>query len=123
LSGGEQQRLAFVRLLLQKPDIVVMDEATSALDTDSQGKLLTAIGEELPQTAIISVGHRKELEDFHERKLNLVRREGGARLSPAEIGAPAVSGSAPLLRRLRTPWWRRRSSDRDKIKLNTPDAA
>jgi putative ATP-binding cassette transporter len=126
LSGGEQQRLAFVRLLLQKPDIVVMDEATSALDTESQGKLLTAIGEELPKTAIISVGHRQELEAFHERKLNLVRREGGARLTPAELGAPAISGAAPLLRRLRTPWWRRRPRDRDqeKIKLNTPaDAA
>ena len=36
LSGGEQQRLAFVRLLLHKPDIVVMDEATSALDPESQ---------------------------------------------------------------------------------------
>jgi putative ATP-binding cassette transporter len=126
LSGGEQQRLAFVRLLLQKPDIVVMDEATSALDTESQGKLLTAIGEELPKTAIISVGHRQELEAFHERKLNLVRREGGARLTPAEMGAPAISGAVPLLRRLRTPWWRRRRGERDqdKVQLNTPaDAA
>ncbi len=120
LSGGEQQRLAFVRLLLQKPDIVVMDEATSALDTESQGKLLTVLAEELPRTAVISVGHRAELEAFHERKLNLVRREGGARLTPAELGAPAVTGPSPLLRRLRTPWWRRG----DKIKLNTPaDAA
>ena len=40
-SGGEQQRLAFARLLLHKPDIVVMDEATSALDTDSQAMLMT----------------------------------------------------------------------------------
>jgi putative ATP-binding cassette transporter len=108
LSGGEQQRLAFARLLLQKPHIVVMDEATSALDTDSQGKIMDMIGEVLPDTAIISVGHRKELEQYHERKLNLVRREGGARLTPAEIGAPAVSGPSPILGRLKTPWWRRR---------------
>ena len=38
LSGGEQQRLAFVRLLLQKPDILVMDEATSALDPEKPGR-------------------------------------------------------------------------------------
>jgi putative ATP-binding cassette transporter len=122
LSGGEQQRLAFVRLLLQKPDVVVMDEATSALDTDSQGKLMNALSEKLPKTAIISVGHRQELEAFHERKLNLVRREGGARLTPGEMGAPAISGTSPLLKRLRIPWWRQR--DRDNTKLNTPaDAA
>jgi putative ATP-binding cassette transporter len=108
LSGGEQQRLAFVRLLLQKPDIVVMDEATSALDTESQARLMESLAKQLPQTTIISVGHRQELEAFHERKLNLIRREGGARLTPGEIGAPAVTGPSPLLPRLRMPWWRRR---------------
>ena len=58
LSGGEQQRLAFARLFLHKPDIVVMDEATSALDPESQTMLMDKLAEQLPKTAIISVGHR-----------------------------------------------------------------
>lgn len=80
LSGGEQQRLAFARLLIQKPDIVVMDEATAALDTEAQHQLMTSLGEHLPDAALISVGHRPELELFHNRKLVLARRADGARL-------------------------------------------
>ena len=91
LSGGEQQRLAFARLFLHEPDIVVMDEATSALDPESQAMLMEKLGERLPKTAIISVGHRPELEAFHERKVNLVRREGGAKLVPGEVVAPPIS--------------------------------
>jgi vitamin B12/bleomycin/antimicrobial peptide transport system ATP-binding/permease protein len=103
LSGGEKQRLAFARLLLEKPDIVVMDEATSALDTASQGKLMEMIGRELPEIAIISVGHRAELEAFHDRKLNLVRRKGGARLVAGDITAPPISVVGLLMRRWRGP--------------------
>jgi vitamin B12/bleomycin/antimicrobial peptide transport system ATP-binding/permease protein len=101
LSGGEQQRLAFVRLFLHSPDIVVMDEATSALDTESQGKLLDLLHERLPNTAIISVGHRPELEAFHERKIKLVRREGGARLVDGDILAPSLGFFEGLTERLR----------------------
>jgi putative ATP-binding cassette transporter len=101
LSGGEQQRLAFARLFLHKPDIVVMDEATSALDNDSQAALMTNLAEHLPQTAIISVGHRQELEAFHERKVNLIRREGGAKLVPGEIVAPAISVLGNFIKRFR----------------------
>jgi putative ATP-binding cassette transporter len=103
LSGGEKQRLGFARLLLEKPDIVVMDEATSALDTESQAKLLTMLAERLPELAIISVGHRAELEQFHERKLNLVRRKGGARLVAGELGAPPITIMGTLMRRWRGP--------------------
>lgn len=103
LSGGEQQRLAFARLFLHKPDIVVMDEATSALDDESQTKLMTSLGERLPKTAIISVGHRAELEAFHERKVNLIRKEGGAKLVPGDAAAPPVSVVSSLLRRFRAP--------------------
>jgi putative ATP-binding cassette transporter len=103
LSGGEQQRLAFARLFLHKPDIVVMDEATSALDNDSQTALMTSLAEHLPKTAIISVGHRQELEAFHERKVNLIRKEGGAKLVPGEIVAPAISVLGSLMKRLRAP--------------------
>jgi putative ATP-binding cassette transporter len=103
LSGGEQQRLAFARLFLHKPDIVVMDEATSALDPESQATLMEKLAERLPMTAIISVGHRPELEAFHERKVNLVRREGGAKLIPGEVVGPPISVLNTLMRRWRGP--------------------
>lgn len=103
LSGGEQQRLAFARLFLHKPDIVVMDEATSALDPDSQAMLMRKLAERLPKTALISVGHRPELEAFHERKVNLMRREGGAKLVPGDIAAPPVNILSTFMRRWRAP--------------------
>jgi len=102
LSGGEQQRLAFARLFLHKPDIVVMDEATSALDPESQAMLMNLLGERLPETAIVSVGHRPELEAFHERKVNLVRREGGAKLITGEVVAPPISIVSGLMKRWRS---------------------
>lgn len=80
LSGGEKQRLAFARILLHQPDIIVLDEATSALDPDSQDKLMKLLTEELKATTIVSVGHRPELEQFHSRKITLERRRGGAKL-------------------------------------------
>lgn len=80
LSGGEKQRLAFARLLLHHPDIVVLDEATSALDEKSQDKMMEMVIRELPKVTIVSVAHRAELEVFHSRKVTLERREGGAKL-------------------------------------------
>lgn len=80
LSGGEKQRLAFARLLLHNPDIVVLDEATSALDEKSQDKMMAMVTNELPNATIISVAHRVELEAFHSRKITLERRKGGAKL-------------------------------------------
>ncbi len=80
LSGGEKQRLAFARLLLQQPEIVVMDEATSALDDKSQDSIMQTLIDELPDVTIVSVGHRAELEAFHSRKITLEKRDGGARL-------------------------------------------
>ena len=79
LSGGEKQRLAFARILLHRPDIIVLDEATSALDPESQDKLMELLTKELNATTIVSVGHRPELEAFHNRKITLERRRGGAK--------------------------------------------
>jgi putative ATP-binding cassette transporter len=80
LSGGEKQRLAFARLFLHRPDIVVLDEATSALDEKSQDKMMALLNKQLPKATVISVAHRAELEAFHSRKIVLERRKGGAKL-------------------------------------------
>lgn len=80
LSGGEKQRLAFARLLLHNPDIIVLDEATSALDEKSQDAMMKMMTSELPKATIVSVAHRVELEAFHSRKIVLERRKGGAKL-------------------------------------------
>jgi vitamin B12/bleomycin/antimicrobial peptide transport system ATP-binding/permease protein len=78
LSGGEKQRLAFARILLHRPNIVVLDEATSALDPASQDKMMELLTTELGATTIVSVAHRPELEAFHSRKITLERRSEGA---------------------------------------------
>jgi putative ATP-binding cassette transporter len=80
LSGGEKQRLAFARLLLHNPDIIVLDEATSALDAKSQDKMMELLIKELPKATLVSVAHRAELEAFHSRKIVLERRKRGAKL-------------------------------------------
>ena len=80
LSGGEKQRLAFARLFLHNPDIIVLDEATSALDAKSQDKMMELVNKELPNATVVSVAHRVELEAFHTRKIVLERRKGGAKL-------------------------------------------
>jgi putative ATP-binding cassette transporter len=80
LSGGEKQRLAFARLFLHVPDIIVLDEATSALDAKSQDKMMELMTKELPKATVVSVAHRAELEAFHSRKIVLERRKGGAKL-------------------------------------------
>jgi putative ATP-binding cassette transporter len=80
LSGGERQRVAFCRLLLHKPQIIIMDEATSALDEESQHSLLSLLREDLSYATVISVGHRPGVEAFHDRKLTLERKPAGAEM-------------------------------------------
>ncbi len=81
LSLGEQQRLAFARVLLQQPDILILDEATTALDEPTEQQLYRLIKEQLPQAILISVGHRSTLLQYHQAKLELDGRGGWTMLS------------------------------------------
>ena len=71
LSLGEQQRLAFARILLIRPDWIFLDEATSALDEAREHALYQLLYQELPNASIISVGHRSTLFALHDMELRL----------------------------------------------------
>ena len=71
LSVGEQQRLAFVRAHIQEPLWLFLDEATSALDEETEAKMYTLVGERLPVTTIVSIGHRSTLNKYHQHILQL----------------------------------------------------
>lgn len=115
LSLGEQQRLAFARLLLHRPRWVFMDEATAALDEANQDAMMRLFNEELAGTALVSIGHRPGLDAYHDRTLRLVHRIEGARLqaSPASTlpwSPPRRSPSATMEHRLSRQPRRRRAS-------------
>ena len=74
LSLGEQQRLAFARVLLIRPDWIFLDEATSALDEPRERALYDILKQELPTASIISVGHRSTLFAVHDTELRLIHQ-------------------------------------------------
>ena len=67
LSGGEQQRLAFARALLIRPDWLFLDEATSSLPEEDQERLYRLLKEKLPRTTLVSIAHRTSLAAYHRR--------------------------------------------------------
>lgn len=71
LSGGEQQRIAIIRALLLKPALLVLDEATSAIDEAAESRLYALLIDRLPNSIMISVGHRSTLKVHHTRQLDL----------------------------------------------------
>lgn len=78
LSIGEQQRLAFARVLFNQPRLVFLDEATSATDEGLEHQLYTLLRGELPQAMLVSIGHRSTLDAFHDRQLVLDGQGGWA---------------------------------------------
>lgn len=75
LSLGEQQLIAFVRLFINKPDIIFLDEASSALDEKTESKVYRNLREFLPRATIVSIGHRSSLHQFHEESIMLSKQD------------------------------------------------
>ncbi|WP_457089288.1 ABC transporter ATP-binding protein/permease [Microvirga sp. P5_D2] len=78
MSLGQQQRVAFARVILHKPRWVFMDEATSALDEENQNSMLALFDDKLKGASVMSIGHRPGLEEFHTRTLHIRKTEEGA---------------------------------------------
>ncbi|WP_449433961.1 ABC transporter ATP-binding protein/permease [Pseudomonas putida] len=76
LSVGEQQRLAFARVLFNRPQVVFLDESTSAMDEGLEHALYSLLRKEMPETLLVSVGHRSTLAGFHTHRLE-VDGQGG----------------------------------------------
>ena len=71
LSLGEQQRLAFGRLLLHKPKVAFLDEATASMDEGLEDAMYRLLKSELPNMTLISVGHRSTLKRYHRQQLQI----------------------------------------------------
>ncbi len=86
LSLGEQQRLGIARALLLKPDYLFLDEATASLDEAAEAAVYRLLAERMPDTTIVSIGHRSTLTTFHGRRMTIERETGGAQLSEQPAG-------------------------------------
>ncbi len=92
LSPGEQQRIAFARALVQKPEWLFLDEATSAVDEATEACLYRLVRERLAETTVFSIGHRATLRPFHARRL-MVQLAGKSPASIVELPAATDVGS------------------------------
>ena len=77
LSGGEQQRLAIARAILDRPDWLFLDEATSALDEKLEAEIYAMLRAQLPETSIVSIGHRSTLIAMHDRRVEMNAGDDG----------------------------------------------
>src|SRR5262252_931327 len=106
LSPGEQQRIAFARALVQKPQWLFLDEATSAVDEASEARLYRLVRERLAETALFSIGHRATLYPFHTRRF-VVQLAGNGPASLVELPAATdvESGHGAVIREDATKPW------------------
>ena len=86
LSLGEQQRLAISRAILAKPDWLFLDEATAALDEATEEAIYMMLRQRLPDTTVVSIGHRSTLVAFHDRRIDMRPTEGGL-FAPGDVRA------------------------------------
>lgn len=84
LSPGEQQRVAFARILLMRPQVVFLDEATSAVDEGLEYLLYRLVRENVPECMLVSVSHRSTVDQHHTRRLELLG-DGPWRLSEVTV--------------------------------------
>lgn len=87
-SPGEQQRIAFARVLLHKPDWVFMDESTSMLDLANEEYLYKLLKERLPHCSIVSVGHRPSLDNFHDHVIDIAKYSSYSRDDKSAVPSP-----------------------------------
>lgn len=92
LSPGEQQRIAFARVLLTQPKAVFLDESTSALDEGLEYALYSQVRSELPDTILVSVSHRHTVEQHHRRQLELL---GAGQWRLGHVPDTGVTGNQP----------------------------
>jgi len=95
LSMGEQQRVAFARVLYNRPAIVFLDEATSATDEGLEHALYSLLRTEIPSCMLVSVGHRSTLDAFHTDRLDL-DGAGGWRMGPMAAASRAAERPRPV---------------------------
>ena len=94
LSGGEQQRLAVARALLQRPDWLFLDEATSALDAPTEEYISGLLRERLPDAAIMSIAHRPVKEEPEDLTIALTPADGGATVLATHHANGLANGTA-----------------------------
>ena len=78
LSNGERQRIAIARLLIHRPQVVILDDALSALEEIGAGSRAGAPAQRAPEATIVSLGQRPAPAGVHDRQLALERRADSA---------------------------------------------